>query len=121
MRELSSLLIGNEPKAIASTDSSKKISHEQCATAILLTKIFLGQKSGRQVAGYRVRPTPDARSNVWFLTVGGHHRNATSQRGNHPVPISCRAHRAAMKTTANTDATAVRLQKIYMAHRQCAG
>jgi hypothetical protein len=42
----------------------------------------------------------------------GDQRDAASQRGEqHPVPVSCRAHRVAMKTMANSEAIAVRAPK----------
>ena len=37
----------------------------------------------------------------------------------HPVPVSRRAHDVAMKTMANSEAIAVRLQKTCMAQKQC--
>ena len=54
-------------------------------------------------------PRPHSRS---------HHRGAARHCGNHN-PFRLPAHRVAMKTMANSEAIAVRLQKICMAQKQC--
>src|SRR5215469_12858041 len=47
-----------------------------------------------------------------------HQRDHARHCGKHP-PVHLPSHRVAMKTMANSEAIAVRLQKICMAQRQC--